>query len=89
MAASRFTTTFFLAMRSAPRDSVTVMIIGSSSGVRPTASATANRKDSSTGRPKREVHQEDEKHQEDGQPQDQQAQSMNAALEGARRLART
>ena len=50
MAASRFTTTLRAAMRTAPRDSVTVMIIGSSSGVMPTASATANRKDSSTGR---------------------------------------
>ena len=37
------------AMRSAPRASVTDTIIGSSSGVRPTASAIANRKDSSHG----------------------------------------
>jgi len=36
--------------RIAPRDSVTETIIGSSSGVRPTASATANRNDSNTGR---------------------------------------
>ena len=44
MAASRLTITLRLAMRIAPRDSVTVMTIGSSSGVSPTASATANRK---------------------------------------------
>ena len=37
----------------APRDSVTVMTIGSSSGVSPTASATANRKLSSGGRCRR------------------------------------
>ena len=37
--------------RIAPRDSVTETTIGSSSGVRPTASAIANRNDSSQGRP--------------------------------------
>ena len=52
MAASRFTITRFSAMRMAPRDKVTVMTIGNSSGVRPTASARANRNDSSAGRPK-------------------------------------
>ena len=41
--ASRLTMTLRPAMRRAPRESVTVVIIGSSSGVRPTASATANR----------------------------------------------
>ena len=46
MAASRLTMTFFPAMRTAPRDSVTETIIGRSSGVSPTASATAKRKDS-------------------------------------------
>ena len=51
MAASRFTTTRLAAMRSAPRDRLTVMIIGSSSGVSPTASATANRNASMTDRP--------------------------------------
>ena len=50
MAASRFTITRSLAMRSAPRASVTETIIGSSSGVSPTASATAKRKLSSSGR---------------------------------------
>ena len=49
--ARRFTITLRAAMRSAPRDRVTVVIIGSSSGVRPTASATENSSDSSTGRP--------------------------------------
>ncbi len=47
MAERRLTTTCRLAMRTAPRDSVTVITIGSSSGVRPTAKATANRKLSS------------------------------------------
>ena len=37
-------------MRSAPRDSVTEMTMGNSSGVSPTASATEKRKDSSSGR---------------------------------------
>ena len=41
------------AMRIAPRASVTVITIGSSSGVRPTASATANRKLSSETRARR------------------------------------
>ena len=49
--ASRLTITLRPAMRIAPRESVTVVIIGSSSGVRPTASATANSSESSTGRP--------------------------------------
>jgi hypothetical protein len=49
MAASFLTTTRFCAIRIAPCARVTVMIIGNSSGVSPTASATANRKDSSTG----------------------------------------
>ena len=48
MAASRLTMTLRPAMRKAPRESVTVVIMGSSSGVRPTASATANISDSST-----------------------------------------
>ena len=37
-------------MRMAPRASVTDTTIGNNSGVSPTASATANRKDSSKGR---------------------------------------
>jgi len=53
MADRRFTTTCFRAMRKAPRASVTDITIGSSSGVSPTASATANRNDSSTGRASR------------------------------------
>ena len=50
---SRFTMTLRLAMRMAPRDKVTVVIIGKSSGVNPTASATANSSDCKTGRPKK------------------------------------
>ena len=50
MAPSRLTITRRLAIRIAPRESVTEMTMGSSSGVRPTASAIANRKESSNGR---------------------------------------
>ena len=46
----RFTMTRCRVSRIAPRESVTETIIGSSSGVSPTASATANRNDSNTGR---------------------------------------
>src|SRR6202040_160838 len=46
----RFTGALAFAVRMAPRASVTEMIIGKSSGVSPTASATANRKLSSQGR---------------------------------------
>ena len=46
----RFTITFRLAICMAERASVTVTIIGSNSGVRPTARATANMIDSSIGR---------------------------------------
>ena len=49
-AGSRRTMTRSFAMRRAPRASVTETTIGSSSGVSPTASATANRNDSSHGR---------------------------------------
>jgi hypothetical protein len=51
--ARRLTITLRAAMRSAPRVKVTVVIMGSSSGVRPTARATENISDSSTGRPNR------------------------------------
>lgn len=54
IAARCFTMTFRRAMRSAPRASVTVMIIGMNSGVSPTASATPNSSDSRTGRPSAE-----------------------------------
>ena len=50
MAASCLTMTFFRAIRTAPLASVTETIMGSSSGVSPTASATAKRKDSSRSR---------------------------------------
>ncbi len=50
MAASCLTMTFFRAMRTAPLASVTETIMGSSSGVRPTASATENRNVSSRSR---------------------------------------
>ena len=47
----RLTMTFLRDIRTAPRDRVTVVIIGSSSGVRPTASATENISDWISGRP--------------------------------------
>ena len=50
IAERRFTITFRLASSIADRASVTVTIIGNSSGVSPTASASANISDSSTGR---------------------------------------
>ena len=50
IAKRRFTITFRLDSSIADRASVTVTIIGSSSGVSPTASASANISDSSTGR---------------------------------------
>jgi hypothetical protein len=50
IAPRRLTMTFFAAMRWAPRARVSETTIGSRSGVSPTASATANRNDSSSGR---------------------------------------
>ena len=50
MAASCLTMTFFSAMRTAPLERVTETIMGRSSGVRPTASATEKRKDSRKSR---------------------------------------
>ena len=50
IAARRFTITRRAARRLAPLASVTVTTIGRSSGVRPTASASANRSDSRSGR---------------------------------------
>ena len=51
IAASRLTITFLRDIRTAPRERVTVMIIGSNSGVSPTASATENISDWIRGRP--------------------------------------
>jgi hypothetical protein len=51
IASSRLTITPRLTIARAPRASVTLTIAGSSSGERPTASATANSSDSSAGRP--------------------------------------
>ncbi len=50
--ASRRRTMTPVAIARAPAESVTLMIAGSSSGDRPTASATANSSDSITGRPR-------------------------------------
>ena len=51
IAARRLTITFLRDIRTAPRERVTVVIIGSSSGVRPTARATENISDWISGRP--------------------------------------
>ena len=51
MASRRRTMTPSLAMARAPAARVTLMMAGSSSGDRPTASATANSADSTSGRP--------------------------------------
>ena len=53
------------AMCTAPGASVTVVIIGRNSGVRPTASATANNSDSNGVALQRDAHQEHEQHQEE------------------------
>ena len=84
--ARRLTITLRRAIRSAPRDSVTVVIIGSSSGVSPTASATANISESSTGRPKSNPGREHHDHETEGQPRDDEAELMQVALEGRRCL---
>ena len=49
IAARRFTITFSWAMRRAPCERLIVMIAGSSCGVSPTASASANKNESNTG----------------------------------------
>ncbi len=48
----RLTTTFCCAIRLAPWERLTLMMAGNSCGVRPTANAMENRKDSRTGRSK-------------------------------------
>ena len=82
MAASRFTTTLRAAMRIAPRESVTVVTIGSSSGVRPTASATANRSEFQRRPAEDELDASTTSTRTSGQPQDQQAEAVQPALEG-------
>ena len=58
--------TFWRAMRDrAPRQSVTVVIIGRNSGVRPTASATAKSSDSERRGAGGDADDEDEEHQEE------------------------
>ena len=81
IAASRFTITRRAASRLAPLASVTVTTIGSSSGVRPTARASANSSDSSKGRWNTHIGDRDEQHEEDGQPQHQESELADAALE--------
>ena len=51
------TMTLSRAIRTAPCASVTDVIIGRNSGVRPTARATANSSDSNASRMKRDAHQ--------------------------------
>ena len=59
------TITFWRAMRTAPRASVTDVIIGRNSGVRPTASATAKSSDSQRVATQEDVDQQHEEDQED------------------------
>src|SRR5690606_16657336 len=84
-AESRFTITCLCAMRTAPRASVTVTIIGRNSGVSPNASASANRNDSRSGRPNKKVHQHHEQDEQHGEPQEQHAKVANAKAECNRR----
>ena len=85
IAVSRLTITCSRAMRSAPRASVTETIIGSSSGVRPTASARANRNDSSSGRSNSRLIKQHEQDEQDGDPDHQYAEAADAERECRRR----
>ena len=70
------------ASRLAPLARVTVTTIGSSSGVRPTARASANSSDSSKRAMEHDIGGHDEQHEEDGQAQHQKSELANAAGEG-------
>ena len=70
-----------LAIVRAPAASVTLMIAGSSSGDRPTASATANSSDSIIGRPSKLVHHQHEQNDDDHHPEQQIAELPYAAPE--------
>ena len=80
MAGRCLTITLFLAIRTAALPSVTVVIIGKNSGVRPTASATAKRSDSSAP-VERDARGDDEKDQEEDGAHDEQAELPHPALE--------
>ena len=69
------------AIARAPRASVTLTMAGSSSGEMPTASATANSSDSSTGRSEQLIDRQDEQHHDDHDAHEQVAELPDAARE--------
>ena len=70
----------FLAIARAPADSVTLIIAGSSSGDRPTASATANSSESIIGRARKQVRGQHKQNDDDHHPKQEIAEIPNAAL---------
>ena len=81
MEASRLTMTLRRDIRNAPRDSVTVVIIGSSSGVGPTASATANKSDTQQEPTNENTRRQNHHDQAERQAGDCKSELMQIALE--------
>ena len=81
IAVRRFTITFFRAIARAPCARFMLMIAGKSCGVRPTASASANRNESSTGRVEKDVDRENRDHEHERDLHEQIAKAPHAALE--------
>jgi len=79
--ARRLTITFLRDIRTAPRDRVTVVIIGSSSGVSPTARATENISDWIRGLPKAMLAAQDADNQNRGRARHKQSQLPQVVLE--------
>ena len=77
----RRTITWDAAICCAPRASVRLTMAGRSSGVRPTASASAKRNESTTGRCRIHVDAEDRDHEEQGDLDQQPAEAPEPALE--------
>ena len=89
MALSRLTMTFFLPIATAPLERQTVTIIGSISGVRPTATATAKKNASRPVALGQAVDDEDQRHHHQHEAQHQPGEPGDAAVEGRlRRLLR-
>ena len=82
MDAKRLTMTLRGAIRRAPRDRVTVVIIGSEFGVRPTASATAEHQRIQDRLAEENVRGEHDHDQREREPGDQQAVWVQVALKG-------
>ena len=81
IAGRRFTSTPRRLSARAPWVRLSVTIAGSSSGVRPTASAIAKRSESRSGSVQREVDREDRDHEDRRHPEHQAAEGPDAALE--------